>query len=564
MGLEREWIGGSLFRSMIFQAATLLNQKKAEIDFLNVYPVPDGDTGTNMALTLLAAAREVERCASDSVGDLAAAAAKGSLMGARGNSGVILSQLLRGLARPLQNKDKAGVPDLARALQEASATAYKAVMRPVEGTMLTVARFAAEAGRQAARKETDIVKWWQVVLEAAERGLAETQKMLPALAEAGVVDAGGQGIVVIMEGVYAALEAPVLAAVPSTGTAFEISVGEKSRIQELKAIEFRYCTELIIRGEEIALDALREKLAVLGDSLLVVGDGDTAKVHVHTNRPGQVLEICGEYGEMLDIKIDNMSEQNREVSRLNKLAETNGRKPSSAAEVGNNDQQRSKTLEKEIGVVAVALGSGWKAIFEGLGVDVVLNGGQTMNPSTEELIDAIVKVPAGKVIVLPNNKNVVFAAEQAAKVVDKEVAVIHTPGLQHGAAAAAVYDEGLGFRELVAKMESASQAVVSGEVTYAVRNTTTNGIKVNERDYIGLHQGKVLVAGQDLAFTTKELIRKLLAARRAEIVSLFYGRDVVPAAAEELLRQLQAEFPEPEWELYEGGQPLYYYLVAVE
>ncbi|NLA58476.1 MAG: DAK2 domain-containing protein [Firmicutes bacterium] len=568
MGLERDCLEGSLFRSMIFEAATLLNEKREEIDFLNVYPVPDGDTGTNMALTLLAAAKEVEKCSSDSLGDLAAAAAKGSLMGARGNSGVILSQLLRGFAQPLQDREKAGVPELAKALQEASATAYKAVMRPVEGTMLTVARYAAEAGKQAARKETDIVKWWHLVLEAAERGLAETQGMLPALAEAGVVDAGGQGVVTILRGAYSALvrgEASVLTGMSSAVEIDEVPADNNLGITELESIEFRYCTELIVRGNEIPIGALRERLAGLGDSLLVVGDAETAKVHVHTNHPGQVLEICGECGEMLEIKIDNMAEQNRQASRLNQLAETNGKNPSVPALQGEESGEAADPeVEKELGIVAVALGSGWKAIFEGLGVDVVLNGGQTMNPSTEELIEAIERVPARRVIVLPNNKNVVFAAEQAAKVVDKEVAVIHTPGLQHGVAAAAVYDEDLEFAELIEKMEAASRSVVSGEVTYAVRDTTTNGIKINERDYIGLQQGKVMVAGKDLVTTTKELIRSLLSKRKAEIVSLFYGRDVIHAAARELLQQLRAEFPEPEWELYEGGQPLYYYLVALE
>ena len=341
--------------------------------------------------------------------------------------------------------------------------------------------------------------------------------------------------------------------------------GDTVGIRELESIEFRYCTELIVRGKEIPIDALREKLAVLGDSLLVVGDAETAKVHVHTNNPGQALEICGEYGEMLEIKIDNMAEQNRQASRHSQAAETNGKSPSaSASEAEEGQETAGTTEEKEIGIVAVALGSGWKALFEGLGVDVVLNGGQNMNPSTEELIEAIEKVPAERVIILPNNKNVVFAAEQAAKVVNKKVAVIHTPGLQHGVAAAAVYDEDTDFDELVKRMEAASRDVVSGEVTYAVRDTTTNGIKINERDYIGLQQGRVMVAGKDLVSTTKELVRRLLSKRKAEIVSLFYGRDVIQSAARELLQQLRAEFPDPEWELYEGGQPLYYYLVAVE
>ena len=567
--LERDRLEGSMFRSMIYAAATLLNQNREEIDFLNVYPVPDGDTGTNMALTLLAAAKEVERCGSNSLGELAIAAAKGSLMGARGNSGVILSQLLRGFAQEMQDKDVATLADLARGLQEASAMAYKAVMRPVEGTMLTVSRYAADAGKQAARREADVITWFAAVLQGAKIGLSETTQMLPALAEAGVVDAGGQGIVTALSGAYSALveeKAPVLMAVAS-GEERQSSPmpGTITGIKPVESLQFRYCTELIVKGKEISLDGLREQLHPLGDSLLVVGDKETAKVHVHSNRPGQVLEICSQYGELLEIQVNNMAEQNRQASRRGESPSRNGRghQPSSETIQGGNNTT-PKDVEKQMGIVAVTLGDGWKALFDGLGVDVVLNGGQTMNPSTEELVEAIGKVPAQRVIVLPNNKNVIFAAEQAAKVVDKTVSVIPTPGLPQGVAAAAVYDDNLEFAEVIKRMQNASQAVVSGEVTYAIRDTTTDGIQINKQDFIGLQQGRVIVASNDLISTTKELIRQLLAKRKAEIVSLFYGRDVIHTAARELLQQLRAEFPDPEWELYKGGQPLYYYLVAVE
>lgn len=551
-----------MLRSMIYGAATRLDQEKKEIDFLNVYPVPDGDTGTNMALTLLAAAKEVERCSSDSLGEVASAAAKGSLMGARGNSGVILSQLLRGFAQVMQDKPTATVAELTRGLQEASAMAYKAVMRPVEGTMLTVARYAAEAGKQAARREIDVVSWLEAVLQAANRALSETTSMLPALAEAGVVDAGGQGIVTALTGAYSALvheKAPVLTVAAVREVADSPSTGTVLGIRPLESLEFRYCTELIIRGHGLSLSELREQLHPLGDSLMVVGDSETAKVHVHSNHPGQVLEVCGQHGEMLEIDINNMAEQNRQASLLGESPGRNGQ-----IQPSENAKSLLDEAEKDIGVMAVSLGHGWKAIFEGLGVDVVLNGGQTMNPSTEELVEAIESVPANQVIVLPNNKNVLFAAEQAAKVVKKTVEVIPTPGLPQGVAAAAVFDDSLEFSEAIKRMQDASQAVVSGEVTYAIRNTTTDGIRINERDFIGLQQGRVMVAGKDLISTTKELVRRLLSKHRAEIVSLFYGHDVIQTAARELLQQLRAEFPDPEWELYEGGQPLYYYLVAVE
>ncbi|NLJ24916.1 MAG: DAK2 domain-containing protein [Firmicutes bacterium] len=571
LGLEKVRLEGSMFRGMIYAAANRLNQNKEKIDFLNVYPVPDGDTGTNMSLTFLAAAKEVEKCSSNLVGELATAAAKGSLMGARGNSGVILSQLLRGFAQVMQDLHTAGVTELARGLQEASAMAYKAVMRPVEGTMLTVARYAAEAGKQAARRDTNVVTWLEAVLQGAKTGLSETPKMLSALAEAGVVDAGGQGIVTILTGAYLALKedrVPTLMVVAASREQEAEPVdaamlGSKSGIRPVESLQFQYCTELIVRGGRIPLDGLREQLHPFGDSLLVVGDLETVKVHIHSNNPGQVLEICGQYGEMFEIQINNMVEQNRQASLKTKLPGSNGqmRQPSNLMQVSSTAKD---TVQKETGIVAVTLGDGWKAIYEGLGVDVVLNGGHTMNPSTEELVEAISIVPARQVIVLPNNKNVIFAAEQAAKVVGKKVAVIPTTGLPQGVAAATVYDENLEFAEAAKRMEDASKGVVSGEVTYAVRDTTTDGIQIKERDFIGLEQGKVMVAGNDLISTTKELIRRLLTKRKAELVSLFYGRDVIHQAARELLQQLRAEFPDPEWELYEGGQPLYYYLVAVE
>lgn len=563
MGLERHLLTGSMFRSMIYGAANQLDQEKKEIDFLNVYPVPDGDTGTNMALTLMAAAQEVGRCISESVGELAAAAAKGSLMGARGNSGVILSQLFRGFAQVMQGKHMATVHDLSRGLQEASAMAYKAVMRPVEGTMLTVSRMAAEAGKSVAKRESDVVLWFAAVLEAAEKALAETEKMLPALAAAGVVDAGGQGVVTIYSGMYAALiqsEVPVLAEVAAVST-----VPGGAPILEmgpLEDIKFRYCTELIVLGA-VALDKLRRELEPLGDSLLVVGDSNATKIHVHTNHPGQVLEICGTYGEMSAIDIDNMAEQNQEAHLPVESAKSNGLAnalPSTIA-VGTDAIEQAK---RKMGMVAVSLGDGFKSIFQGLGVDVVLNGGQTMNPSTKELVAAIEQVPAESVIVLPNNKNVLFAAEQAAKMATKEVVVIPTYDLPRGVAAATVYDEKLELTELTKRMQKASEGLVSGAVTYSVRNTTTDGVQINEQDFIGLEQGKVVVAGNELIHTTKELVRSLLAKRKADLVSLFYGKDVIKAAAKDLVQQLRAEFPEPEWELYEGGQPLYYYLVAVE
>ena len=564
MGLERQYLTGGMFRRMIYAAANRLEQEKKEIDFLNVYPVPDGDTGTNMALTFMAAAQEVGDSVSESVGELAQAAAKGSLMGARGNSGVILSQLFRGFAEVMEGKHTATVHDFGKGLQEAAAMAYKAVMRPVEGTMLTVSRVAAEAGRNLAKREPDIIVWFGGVLEAAEKALAETKTMLPALAAADVVDAGGQGVVTIFAGMYSALsdsDVPELAGV-SSGQQVSEPVGRisKTAIAEVD-IEFRYCTELLVTGE-VPLEKLQLALEPLGDSLLVVGDANACKIHVHTNNPGQVLEICGAYGEMSGIDIDNMAEQNYAASMQSNNVNNNTFEETPQIAANNADAEAQ--ANRKLGMVAVSLGEGFKAIFQGLGVDVVLNGGQTMNPSTEELVEAIEQVPAESVIILPNNKNVLFAAEQAAQMANKEVKVIPTHDLTAGIAAATVYDERLELDLLAERMQEAGDALVSGAVTYSVRNTTTDGVRINQEDFIGLKQGRVVVAGGELIETTKGLIRKLLKKNKVDLVSLFYGKDVIKAAAKDLLQQLRAEFPEPEWELYEGGQPLYYYLVAIE
>lgn len=588
--MQQERIGGSLFRKMIYAAARQLDEEKEKIDSLNVFPVPDGDTGTNMALTLMAAAREVEKSTADSVGELAHAAAMGSLMGARGNSGVILSQLFRGLAQGLAKKETAGVAELAQALKEAADTAYKAVMKPVEGTMLTVARLAAEAGSRAARQgENDLVHWCHAVLESAEKALRQTPEVLPVLKEAGVVDAGGQGLITAALGALAVLQGsestkgPVatvaVEAEPGLTAAQQVQAGTAQAaqvgIRQVEDIRYRYCTELLVRGGEVPLAALRRRLQVLGDSLLVVGDSSTAKVHVHTNTPGKVLDICGEYGEMLEIQINNMAEQNRRASRSRfedlRAGESNGRprqKETERTDGAETEEQEHDGLETEeqkcVSIVAVSVGDGLRAIFKSLGVDEVVDGGQTMNPSTEDLVRAIEATPVKQVILLPNNKNVIFTAQQAAIMARKTVTVIPSRSIPQGLAAAMVYDATFSLEELRERMQVAIQDVRTGEITYAVRSTTSGGLNINEKDFIGLFQGEIKVAGQDLAQVTIDLVRLMVDSVPAGIITLFYGENVEEVAARQLQDRLRQEFPEIEIELYAGGQPLYYYLISVE
>lgn len=541
---------GRDLRALLQGALEHLEKNKEQVNALNVFPVPDGDTGTNMYLTLAAAVREALQGPED-VASIAAAAGNGSLMGARGNSGVILSQLFRGAAQSLAPNPALGPRELAAALMEATRTAYRAVLKPVEGTILTVARLAAREALLAARSGSDVEGVLRAAVAGAQEALAKTPALLPVLREAGVVDAGGQGLVYILTGALAALSGergePVgapAAALPATAVA-TAPAEEKKPAAELA---YGYCTEALLRGTGLDADRLRQRLAGYGDSLLVVGEPGLVKVHVHTNHPGRVLEELLTQGTLHDIKIDNMRDQHRESTRVT---------PPAAPAPENAPPQR------ELGVVTVAQGEGIRAALEGLGADVVLSGGQTMNPSTEEFVAAFEKVPARSILVLPNNKNVVLAARQAAELTAKKVAVVPTRSIPQGVAALVAFNPEQDLAANAAAMEAASRRVKSGEITYAVRSTRVNGHEIAAGDVLGLVEDELVASGREVEQVTEEVLTQMVSPA-SELITVFAGQDVAPEAAQQLAARLKDRFPQCEVELHSGGQPLYYYILSVE
>lgn len=534
---------GQHLRAMLQGAALHLEKNKEQVNALNVFPVPDGDTGTNMYLTLAAAVKEALK-GPDDLPSVAAAASTGSLMGARGNSGIILSQLFRGAAQVLANCQAAGPRDVAQALVEATRTAYRAVMKPVEGTILTVARLAARNALTAARNGGDVQEVLRAALTGAREALAKTPSLLPVLREAGVVDAGGQGLVVILEGALAALTGQEVSSEAEILPVISEPVERPHPAEERAAedITFGYCTEVLLRGRGLKADALREKLHRYGDSLLVVGDEETVKVHIHTNHPGQVLEELLGYGTLHDIKIDNMRDQHREYVK---------------------SEARETKEEKRLSVVAVAQGEGLMAAFKSLGADVVLSGGQTMNPSTEEFVKAVEGAPAMEVLVLPNNKNVILAARQAEGLTSKRIAVVPTRSIPQGIAALVAFNPELGLEENAAFMAEAAKRVKTGEVTYAVRSSRLNGHEINAGDILGLIDGELVVTGGEVEEVAEQILTSMVNGG-SELITIFAGQDVTPEAAEALRRRIQERFAECEVELHVGGQPLYYYILSVE
>jgi len=548
-----EHIDGALFRKMILSGANNLAAQKEQVDALNVFPVPDGDTGTNMSLTMEAAAREVLNLKADSLEKVAGAAAMGSLMGARGNSGVILSQIFRGLAQGLKGGSADG-KQLARALQMAVDTAYKGVMKPVEGTILTVAREAAKAAGQAARQGGTALAVWA---EACHRGgetLAKTPDMLPVLKQVGVVDAGGKGLLVIMDGALAALRGEEISDLPEPGPDnLTLRVAQPNTQptgqEDLGSIEFQYCTEFIVKGANLPLEDMRSHLARYGDSLLVVGEGDIAKVHVHSNHPGQVLEYCLKFGSLHHVKINNMVEQSEE--RKQSLQESHGEREVPSGET------------KPFGIVAVGVGEGLKKILASLGVDEIVEGGQTLNPSTEDLVKAINRVPAPKVLVLPNNKNIILAAQQAKELVGKEFFLVPSRSIPQGIAALVTVDPEKPAEDNHRRMMQVVEQVHTGEVTYAVRDSSYDGRDIRQGDILGLADDEIVVVGGDIPRVTADLLAAMVKEEH-EIVTIYYGQETDGGSAEQLVTELKEKFPRLEFELHEGGQPLYYYAFSIE
>lgn len=540
-------INGSIFRKMIIAGASLLEQNKKLVDALNVFPVPDGDTGTNMFLTIKNATTEVNNCINNSMDSLCEAYAKGALRGARGNSGVITSQILKGLTSVLSQKQEATTKDFAKAIQEGANVAYKAVTKPKEGTILTVIRTMAEAALDAAKKHSDFEEFFEIVLDKGEEILQKTPEMLPVLKKAGVVDAGGRGLIVLFTGYYKALCGDETLTFNFDDAKPVQSVDDViADINNLAEIEFGYCTEFMIihmlkKTTEADIDKLREKLMEIGDSVLCIGDLSLVKVHVHTNNPNRALGYALELGEIWNIKIENMREQNRELKKNMKKVEE----------------------LKPMGMVAVAPGDGLANLFTDLTVDQIIAGGQTMNPSAADIANAAAKVQAENVFVFPNNKNIILAAEQAKGLTDRKLHVVPTRNVPEGIAASLAFNPEASAEENLEAMTTAIECVKSGSVTYAVRATHVDGFDLSVGEIIGLDDKAILAKGSDVQKTTEELVEKLLTEDSVNI-TLFYGEDINEADAEKLRASLEEKYPECEVTAIYGGQPVYYYIISVE
>jgi len=540
-----QYIDGKQLRDMFVSGANNLKNHKDIVDKLNVFPVPDGDTGTNMSLTISCAIKELNKVEKDDIGQLGKALSKGSLMGARGNSGVILSQIIRGIAKSIEGKDQLSSMDIAEALKNGSDTAYKAVIKPVEGTILTVVRESSEYALKVAALEDDIVEFMTLLVKEANNSLNRTPELLHALKEAGVVDSGGKGLVLVYEGMLKSLEGQFIDSEEiQYAEATPIKVENKISTEDIK---YQYCTEFILETDKISDLKMRDIMIKYGDSLVVVGDEGVIKVHVHTNTPGTVLQEALAFGQLLTIKIENMKLQHE-----NKVIQD-----------AQDTKDEVKEDPKEFGFIATSMGEGLAKIFKDFGVDHIIEGGQTMNPSTEDFMKAIDEMNANNIIILPNNSNIIMAANQAKELSDKNIIVIPTKNVSQAFAALVSFDGDLTIEENEANMLEALTTVKSGQVTYAVRNTVINDVEVKEGNIIGLGEGKLLSAGDDVDDITTKLIESLVDEDSA-IITLFYGEDTKKEDAEALQEALEEKFEDIDIELYYGGQPIYYYLVSVE
>ncbi|KSV59537.1 DAK2 domain-containing protein [Acetivibrio ethanolgignens] len=551
-------IDGKMLQKMFLAGAKNIEAKKEYINELNVFPVPDGDTGTNMTLTIMAAAKEVSAITEPAIPVLAKAISSGSLRGARGNSGVILSQLFRGFTKEIKEYDTINVEIMSRAFERAVETAYKAVMKPKEGTILTVAKGGAKKAAEMAEQTDDLVYFCDEVLKYMEEVLSKTPEMLPVLKEAGVVDSGGQGLLTVLQGAYDALlgKEVVFEAAPAKTIGATVSSGEVSTAD----IKFGYCTEFIIMLEkeytaetELAFKAYLESI---GDSIVVVSDDDVVKVHVHTNDPGLAIQRALTYGSLTNMKIDNMREEHNE-----KVIREAEKAAAKQAEAGQTQREEPR---KETGFISVSIGEGINEIFKGLGVDYIIEGGQTMNPSTDDMLTAIEAVNANNIFIFPNNKNIILAAEQAMHLTkDKNIIVIPSKTVPQGIAAIINFIAEKPIEENKKRMLDAMGGIKSGQVTYAVRDTSIDGKTIKENDFMGIGDSGILAVGQDMKDTTLELI-DCLVEEDSELVSLYYGSDVDEVQAEELAELIEKKYPELEVEVNQGGQPIYYYVLSVE
>lgn len=543
------------FKAMIAAGRARLDEHKEYVNSLNVFPVPDGDTGTNMNLTFSSGAKSVKESQSEEINEVAGALAKGLLMGARGNSGVILSQLFRGFGKGLQGKVSLDAKEFAQAFQSGVDTAYSAVMKPVEGTILTVARESAKAGERKADETNDVVEVMSAILKAAKRSLKKTPDLLAVLKEVGVVDSGGQGLVYIYEGFYSSLTGEAPAEEEEEQDLEEMVRAEhhRSGVHEhvhTEDITYGYCTEIMVRiGEGETVDStfdyeeFRNHLNNLGDSLLVVADDEIIKVHVHTEHPGEVMNYGQKFGSLIKIKVDNMREQHSALSE---------------------DSEKEKVVsKKEYAVIAVSAGEGVKKLFESLGVDYVIQGGQTMNPSTEDIVKAMENVPADNYILLPNNKNIFMAAKQAADVSEANAAVIETKTIQQGLTSMLGFNPSDDLKTNEENMTTELEFVASGQVTFAIRDTEINGLTIKKDDYMGIIDGDIKIAAKQLVEATLETINEMIT-DDSEIVTLIYGEDGSEEQAEEISKKIEEHYSDIEVEVHPGNQPVYPYLIAVE
>ena len=551
-------LNGKDFAQMVLMGANHLSNQSQMIDSLNVFPVPDGDTGTNMNLTMTSGAKEVEKVTEDHVGEVAASFAKGLLMGARGNSGVILSQLFRGFSKSVEGKESLTVNDLGEALEAGVETAYKAVMKPVEGTILTVAKDAAKQGTTTAKNTEDVIEFVEEVLKEAKASLNRTPDLLPVLKEFGVVYSGGQGLVTGYEGFLASLKGEEL---PQTSTAApsidEMVSAEHHKMHQdfmnTEDIEFGYCTEFMVKFEEDKLkdhpfdeEEYRNTLSEQGDSLLVVSDDDVVKVHIHTEYPGEAMTIGQKYGSLINIKIENMREQHTSI-------------------VGEKPKKEEKPAKKiPLGIVTVAMGDGIKEMFESLGATVVIEGGQTMNPSTQDIVEAVQQANAENVLILPNNKNIVMAAEQACELVEFPAKVVPTKTVPQGMSAMLMFNPEGELEANQAEMTEATNHVKTGQVTYAVRDTSIDGKTIEEGNFMGIQDGDIEAVNPDKMETVKELLKNMIDEEENEILTILQGEEATEEEVQAIESFIEEEYDEIEVEIHKGNQPIYSFIFSVE
>ncbi|MFP7445121.1 DAK2 domain-containing protein [Bacillus infantis] len=555
-------LDGKRFAEMVMQGANHLSSNAKYVDALNVFPVPDGDTGTNMNLSMTSGAKEVRNNVQAHIGKVGTALSKGLLMGARGNSGVILSQLFRGFSKAIEQKSEITASEFADALNTGVETAYKAVMKPVEGTILTVAKDSAKRGVQAAQSEDDIIKVLEEVLKEAKASLNRTPDLLPVLKEVGVVDSGGQGLVFVYEGFLAELKGEKLPDAPASLPSMDemVNAEHHKSVQghiNTADIEFGYCTEFMVKLEEEKLngknfseDLFRQDLSRFGDSLLVIADEELVKVHIHSEQPGDVLSYGQKYGSLVNMKIENMRQQHTNI-----VGETH-----TPLRTG----EPAKTNEKlEYGIVAVSMGSGIADLFRSIGAHVVIEGGQTMNPSTEDIVKAIKDANAKKIIILPNNKNIIMAAQQAAEVAEEDVVVIPSKTVPQGMAALLAFNPGAGLQDNESGMSEALSHVKTGQITFAVRDTSIDGLEIEKEDFMGIADGKIVVKDKNKTESAKKLLTHMID-EDAEIITILKGEDASEADLEAIADFLEKEYEDIEVEVHDGKQPLYAFIFSIE